>query len=71
MAQAKITPEGRGVVVMTNDFRFFSVSNFADPKVRHIVDVPLPAHLPAEAAGPLTVSSWAILSNDRSGARPQ
>ncbi len=33
LQQAKITPDGRGVVVLTNDNRFYSVANFADPKV--------------------------------------
>lgn len=33
VAQAKLAPGGRGLVILTNDNRFYSVANFADPKV--------------------------------------
>ncbi len=40
VVQAKFTPEGRGLVVLTGKNHFYAVANLADPRVRRLVDIP-------------------------------
>eukprot|EP00038_Savillea_parva_P008583 m.177865 g.177865 ORF g.177865 m.177865 type:complete len:861 (-) comp14437_c0_seq1:84-2666(-) len=69
--EAKVCPDGRGLVVLTNDDRFFSVANFHDPKPRRLasfMDRVQPAG--ADGATPQgdgpAVTSWDIHLNERS-----
>jgi len=36
----EITSDGRGMAVLTNNNRLFSVSSFANPRPRHLHDIP-------------------------------
>lgn len=65
--EAKICPDGRGLVVLTNDDRFFSVANFQDPKPRRLASFKDHSQ-PAEGAqtDAFAVTSWDIHLNERS-----
>eukprot|EP00039_Didymoeca_costata_P016266 m.287847 g.287847 ORF g.287847 m.287847 type:complete len:856 (+) comp16368_c0_seq11:226-2793(+) len=66
---AKMCPEGRGLVVLTNDSRFFSVADFGEPKVRRLAEIPPPAMpaVPGEEQDYVSneVSAWTIIQNGR------
>eukprot|EP00041_Stephanoeca_diplocostata_P031359 m.975716 g.975716 ORF g.975716 m.975716 type:complete len:861 (+) comp23942_c1_seq8:368-2950(+) len=69
--EAKFCPDGHGLVVLTNDDRFFSVGNFNDPKPKRFAAVEDPlqsadqAQDAASMPGGSAISSWAIHMNER------
>eukprot|EP00911_Craspedida_sp_UC1_P002587 UC1_evm5s1915 len=70
IAGVEFTADGRGMAVLTNDNRIFSVSSFANPRPRHLHDVPGvggggAGGLDEEGGGAGGVTAFTILSNDR------
>lgn len=63
--EAKLLPDYRGVVVLTNAEQFFMVANFDEPRVRQMADIPSPD--PEAPAAPTpglpTVTSWVVHLN--------
>ena len=63
----QVCPDGRGLVVLTNDDRFFSVANFTDPKPRRLASFKDNAQSGDDGGGGAgaAVTAWDIHMNER------
>ena len=64
---SQVCPDGRGLVVLTNDDRFFSVANFTDPKPRRLASFKDNAQSGDDggAGAGAAVTAWDIHMNER------